>query len=409
MSSKKHIRFRDCCRCRDYSSSAIDQPCRPVRAGLVRPVCTAPPPTPAPNDWDVRVHVPKSSTRRLKPIEELRSHSRNGYDGPCYNDDPRAFSSSNYGTSSSSPQPQSPPPEIDTEKYGRVSPSEYRGNPYLDGQQEDPERSLWDCFPSHDREQRNASAGIQDGVIMRDFADQGHPPLPAAFDLQENAKPFTFTQRLRNSIGGLVGPLGVDLFDDPEHHPHISKKRSIVWKKQVLTGIMALFRSPEHQTGHRTSITIGGRLEYPELEMLPVLDTVTIPSRETARKASVAEYKRRKSRSERSRSGGLQSVIQPDSNRDMARAESLRNAAAASAALMRPKSVSSEHRHDSFSVDPIAPFSSSDTARRTSMESARKASNAPSESTITRFGLLHPDEATRVRRKSSVGKDEAGL
>lgn len=101
----------------------------------------------------------------------------------------------------------------------------------------------WARFSSEGREERNASAGIADNVIARDFA----PPSPSTSVLTgsepgASAKRKSKSSALKHKLAGL---------------PDVFKGKN--------------FRT--RNTGHRTSIAPGGELEYPELELLPGAET----------------------------------------------------------------------------------------------------------------------------------------
>jgi len=97
--------------------------------------------------------------------------------------------------------------------------------------------SAWARFPSEDREERNASAGISDNVLTRDFATPTSSP------------------------GLVVGT---------EASPKKKKRGSAL--KHKLADLPSVFKGRSFRmrsTGHRSSVAPGGTLEYPELEILP--------------------------------------------------------------------------------------------------------------------------------------------
>jgi len=99
--------------------------------------------------------------------------------------------------------------------------------------------SAWARFPSEDREERNASAGISDNVLTRDFATPSSSPGPLVdSELEASPKKKKRGSALKHKLADL---------------PSVFKGRS--------------FRM--RSTGHRSSIAPGGKLEYPELEILP--------------------------------------------------------------------------------------------------------------------------------------------
>ena len=103
----------------------------------------------------------------------------------------------------------------------------------------------WSKFPSHSRADRSSSpAGDTDLVFARDFA--------AESDLDKRAlsKP--------RRVFSLSGK---------------QKSRSMTFGRSMIKRLSTWYRSPSTDkmfgAGHRSSISVGGVLEYPELEMLP--------------------------------------------------------------------------------------------------------------------------------------------
>ncbi|KAL9115520.1 MAG: hypothetical protein Q9227_000841 [Pyrenula ochraceoflavens] len=114
----------------------------------------------------------------------------------------------------------------------------------------------WAQFPSHTRSDRNQHAGLNDQIEVRDFSDPIlDTPLPQAHP------------RTQSTTGKLTWRL------------HKRKKsRSMTFTrlsaKNFLRQYTGLFRSQSSdlrrlRTGHRSSISAGGVVEYPELEMIP--------------------------------------------------------------------------------------------------------------------------------------------
>lgn len=107
----------------------------------------------------------------------------------------------------------------------------------------------WSRYPSHTRAQRNGSAGILDQVYTRDFAVPCLPsPDEPAREKDGNADPRKRVSRMRNLL--LRRKFKTDV-------PDFFSTRS------------TNFRRPHR--GHRTSVSTGGALEYPELELLPAV------------------------------------------------------------------------------------------------------------------------------------------
>ena len=118
-------------------------------------------------------------------------------------------------------------------------------------------RSSWSRYPSHTRAERSSSpAGEADNVIARDFATG-----PQAV-LRGDRKP----KRGFSLLGK-------------------KKSRSMTFGKNMMKTISRLYKSRSTDfrpsTGnHRTSVNIGGVLEYPELEVLAPLSPIVLPSEE---------------------------------------------------------------------------------------------------------------------------------
>ena len=120
-------------------------------------------------------------------------------------------------------------------------------------------RSSWGRYPSHTREERSSSpAGEADNVIARDFATG--PQAISKADSKTETKP----KRGFSLLGK-------------------KKSRSMTFGKSVMKTFSRLYKS--HSTdfrpspgNHRTSVHIGGVLEYPELEVLAPLSPIVLPS-----------------------------------------------------------------------------------------------------------------------------------
>lgn len=133
----------------------------------------------------------------------------------------------------------------------------------------------WSRYPSHTRNERSLSAGIADSVVTRDFA-----PLSSTSE-----------------------------FDDAgEHNEEPTEKRrkrkalSKALRKFFLKDLSARvkpftsgFRKGE--SGHRTSIAVSGKLEYPELELLSIGEPEVPQNPEIASEAERPAAERKKSRS----------------------------------------------------------------------------------------------------------------
>ncbi|KAH0366328.1 hypothetical protein KCU65_g5433, partial [Aureobasidium melanogenum] len=120
----------------------------------------------------------------------------------------------------------------------------------------------WSRYPSHTRERRCSSAGRHDGIICRDFAhDQTPCNVDHTISVEEMTKSHKGWPRLANT----------------KRRNWIAKSRSMPfgtvfrYYSNLLTSSAARNR--------RSSTATGGRLEHPELEVLPpVLPVHPVPS-----------------------------------------------------------------------------------------------------------------------------------
>ncbi|OCK75268.1 hypothetical protein K432DRAFT_176158 [Lepidopterella palustris CBS 459.81] len=122
----------------------------------------------------------------------------------------------------------------------------------IDGEEEIDTRP-WSRYPSHSRDQRTGSAGHGDDVKTRDFALEMN--ISSALDAN-TANMKTPTWKLKKK------------------RMTVSKSSSLNFGKTFWKGYTKLFRSQStefqrHGYGHRSSVTTGGTLHYPELEILP--------------------------------------------------------------------------------------------------------------------------------------------
>jgi hypothetical protein len=128
----------------------------------------------------------------------------------------------------------------------------------------------WGRYPSHSRPDRTFSAGHQDSVTTRDFA------LEAAikFAMGKN------TDSDEDNIDPVERPASPPLLPGQKKRKkkvgshRIAKSNSMTFGKNFLKNYARIFRSQsiefqKYGYGHRSSITGGGVLEYPELEILP--------------------------------------------------------------------------------------------------------------------------------------------
>lgn len=115
----------------------------------------------------------------------------------------------------------------------------------------------WSRYPSHTRRKRTEVAGIADGVITKDFA-----PSSSGSDSDSDLDPAEKKQRQKRR-SALV--------------------RSALIRRTLLTDLPSFFKPfatgfRRGERGHRSSIAVGGTLEYPELELLPVGESPMSPT-----------------------------------------------------------------------------------------------------------------------------------
>ncbi|CAI6338322.1 unnamed protein product [Periconia digitata] len=128
----------------------------------------------------------------------------------------------------------------------------------------------WGRYPSHSRDERTLSAGHLDSVQTRDFALEAALKFAAGKDTETNEDEVDPTER------PVTPPL---LPGEKKRHKKIGNMRmvkstSMTFGKTFLRNYARLFKSQsiefqKHGRGHRTSISSGGMLEFPELEILP--------------------------------------------------------------------------------------------------------------------------------------------
>ena len=124
----------------------------------------------------------------------------------------------------------------------------------------------WSRYPSHSRPERSSSpAGVQDQVFARDFADMtprsGQNTSPnAKLDPRKRKKSMNFGKHMLSQLSRLY------------------KSQSQVLQRRLAN----------EARGHRSSISEGGMLEYPELELLGRLSP-PLPSPDIATKVAMEE------------------------------------------------------------------------------------------------------------------------
>ncbi|KAI9701365.1 MAG: hypothetical protein M1820_006456 [Bogoriella megaspora] len=141
--------------------------------------------------------------------------------------------------------------------------------------------SAWSRYPSHTRTQRCGSAGPEDNVFPRDFAlytfdEAGETVSESA----SSVKTKRDSKRIRFGIRRNKG----------EKYPHrrgrgaLPRSQSLTFGRAILKHYASFFMPQSHEFfqhghGHRSSISTGGRLESPELEIIrPVLPSYSTKS-----------------------------------------------------------------------------------------------------------------------------------
>ncbi|KAF1926088.1 uncharacterized protein M421DRAFT_102707 [Didymella exigua CBS 183.55] len=126
----------------------------------------------------------------------------------------------------------------------------------------------WGRYPSHTRDERTNSAGKVDRVESRDFALEAAIRFASSQDVDEDL--IDPTERISSM------PLmpGEKKRKKKVGSGRMAKSNSMTFSKQFLKNYSKIFKSSstefrKHGRNHRSSITTGGVLEFPELEVLP--------------------------------------------------------------------------------------------------------------------------------------------
>lgn len=126
----------------------------------------------------------------------------------------------------------------------------------------------WGRYPSHTRNERTKPAGKADRVESRDFALEATIKFASAQDIDEDI--IDPTERIPSM------PLmpGEKKRKKKVGSGRMAKSNSTTFGKQFLKNYSKIFKSSsmefrKHGRNHRSSITTGGVLEFPELEVLP--------------------------------------------------------------------------------------------------------------------------------------------
>jgi hypothetical protein len=139
-----------------------------------------------------------------------------------------------------------------------------------------PSPKSWAQYPSHTREERTRSAGLEDNINLRDFAIR---------EVKDGVTEWWTSER-------------------KHHHHHHPKEEHhslpIRLSNQIRTSLYKLrtaknILSDDTIHGRKSSVRVAGKLEYPELEILPgetgceLLDEVERIERETETEMRIAE------------------------------------------------------------------------------------------------------------------------
>lgn len=126
----------------------------------------------------------------------------------------------------------------------------------------------WGRYPSHTRDERTNSAGKADRVESRDFALEAAIKFASAQDIDEDMiGPTEQIPSMPLMPGEKKGKKTVG-------SGQMAKSNSMTFGRQFLKNYSKTFKSSsmefrKHGRNHRSSITTGGVLEFPELELLP--------------------------------------------------------------------------------------------------------------------------------------------
>lgn len=113
--------------------------------------------------------------------------------------------------------------------------------------------SSWTRFPSHTRAERNLSAGVTDKVEARDFTPISmSAPQPISRNSETSKSSWRQLYRRKKNKSLTFSKAGAK---------KAIKKWSPLFQEQSSTA----------RSGRRTSVSIGGAVEYPELELIPGL------------------------------------------------------------------------------------------------------------------------------------------
>ena len=156
----------------------------------------------------------------------------------------------------------------------------YPGHPLAESpERRSSELSAWSRYPSYTRPQRCGSAGPDDNVFPRDF---GLIPTDRVSEVQScvgpdaQSRPDVDPKRLKKRFG-FGSRSGKSTNSIRRIRNRLPKSRSLNFGRTVLKHYASLFKPQSHEFfhyghGHRSSVSTGGTLDNPELEILrPVL------------------------------------------------------------------------------------------------------------------------------------------
>jgi hypothetical protein len=153
--------------------------------------------------------------------------------------------------SPSTPRIEGAPSKCSNETHEFDIPSNLEEDAHLD-------LGSWSRYPSHTREKRTGSAGTPELVKTRDFAYDINPASIATDSSTEDSVKNT-KKKGKKKTKARTG---------------LPKSKSMMIGKDFIRNYARIIRSPSvewlsHGKGHRSSVSAGGSLAHPELEVLP--------------------------------------------------------------------------------------------------------------------------------------------
>lgn len=155
----------------------------------------------------------------------------------------------------------------------------------------------WARFPSHTRQERNGPAADKDCVLTRDFS----PPTDKGNSSSQDPSKLSLVTQSQDNIGahGTTGswrlrkfghgrkksrsmnfPVPEPMRTEEEEKEKMRKKSSFMTLTMSLAKWKRMYRSHSGdlrtiRAGHRSSVSKGGKVEFPELEIVPGFDGVS--------------------------------------------------------------------------------------------------------------------------------------